>query len=212
MTCSCPENWAGLCHNSRFQMLPYNSSAPTVRMNGQTVTNCLIGSSMLKFYATPFYCFIFVLQGFLSTLHSTDKTNRIHYCSYFCFYRHQSHPVPPPLLALFQLYQNTSTVLRMQEDDGLIMRSNLWLRIESPNIFCRQILDSSVHIIHLECVGKTLFTELPSAPTRPMFLSFVSLPQYRCGEYLRPCSSPKTWRWDSSRPKDGAVQSWCSQD
>jgi hypothetical protein len=64
----------------------------------------------------------------------------------------------------------------MQEDDGLIMRSNLWLRIESPNIFGLQILDSSVHIIHLECVRKTLFTEfLPLPPVLYFFPSYLYL-------------------------------------
>lgn len=131
---------------------------------------------MLKFHATPFYWFIFVYFR-VFRIPFTAQTKQIEdYCSYFCFNRHQSHPLPPSLLALFQLYQNTSTVLGMQEDDGLIMRSNLWLRIESPNIFGLQILDSSVHIIHLECVRKTLFTEfLPLPPVLYFFPSYLYL-------------------------------------
>jgi hypothetical protein len=142
-------------------------------MNGQTVTNYLIGSSMLKFHATPFYWFIFVYFR-VFRIPFTAQTKQIEdYCSYFCFNRHQSHPLPPSLLALFQLYQNTSTVLGMQEDDGLIMRSNLWLRIESPNIFGLQILDSSVHIIHLECVRKRY---LPSSLCfHPSYISFLRI-------------------------------------
>lgn len=56
VTYICPEKLAGLkMPNSRFQTVPCKRSAPTVRMNGQ---NQAIGSSMFRFYISPFYCFI----------------------------------------------------------------------------------------------------------------------------------------------------------
>jgi hypothetical protein len=70
VTYICPEKLAGLkMPNSRFQTVPCKRSAPTVRMNGQ---NQAIGSSMFRFYISPFYCFILydrVLQGILYKRH-----------------------------------------------------------------------------------------------------------------------------------------------
>lgn len=37
------------------------------------------------------------------------------------------------------------------------------------------------------------------------------LPQYKCGAFLRTCSSVRSQRWGSSPPADGAAPVWCYQ-
>jgi hypothetical protein len=131
----CPDNSAGFPLNSRFQKVPSDKSAPTVRMNGQSVISVLqsLGFPTARW---PFY--FVVLQGSESAC--TQDLLLLTICYHYPSARH---------LTLLQFNQDTSTVFGMQEYNRLIMSSNLGFRIQCPNIFSCQVLNRCVDIINL---------------------------------------------------------------